>query len=304
MVRFNFQSIKVFLNSVALCVVAVIAYQNQSEFFRLFNQVRVKHILLFLVLNFISTLLATLRWRQLFPKNLSVKYSTLLLSFLASHPFKLIGLGFIGSDIYKSVDITTTVSLKKSESMLLTFIDRLISLFSLTFLGFIFSSYYLISSELFSKFYKFSMGGCFIIILALCGSYIFVKYLKLESLPLLGKRIDFNFIRSIPILAFSKAIVIGLINHTVSIFSFFILISGFLPSTFDFFHFFPFGVSLFVTEALPIFGAAHFSSTLFFNSVGVKNGLFLFNDYYLCLKFFQVLLSFTLIPALFKKRSN
>lgn len=287
-----------------LCIIGYIAYANQTDFFRLFSTNRANSIVAFLLLNLLSTLIATFRWKLLFPRHLNIKYKTLLMAFLASHPFKLLGLGFIGSDIYKSLDITNQVNLKKTESIYLTILDRIVSLYALVTLGFIFSCFSILINNPYDNFYKYSALLCFSILLIISIVYLITKYLKNNKIVLLKFTVDLKLIRTISNSTYFKAISIGIINHSVSILSFYILISSFLPSDFSFLHFFPFGVSLFITEVIPVFGAAHFFSTLFFESVGIKNGLFLFNDYFLCLKLFQVILSLTLIPTLLRKRQK
>ena len=295
--------LKYILNLVAICVVSFVAYQSHDEFFRVFTELKIRIILLFLLLNFISTMFSTLRWKQLFPKDLKIKYSNLLKSHMASQPFKFIGFGFVGSDLYKSIDIIENSSLTKSNSIILTALDRFISLYSLSFLGLITSCYYMIFPVTFKFFYVYSFFGFAIILLSLTLALVFLLRIKKCNIIFLNRTVNFEYLSIVSMRSYLKALGLGLINHSLSLLSFYLLISHVLPTEFNFIKFLPFGVAMFITEVTPFFGAAHLSSEMIFNLIDVKGGVFLFNDYYLCLKLYQVLISLMFFFRLFRRKT-
>lgn len=296
--RLNFATIKNCLNALVLCAILVIAYNNWQDFFRVFKLINLQLFLLFLGLNFLGSLLASYRWSLLFKGVIDLRYLKFLKIFLQSIPYKLFGLGFVTGDVYRFTEVSTKEEVSITDSAGVVVIDRVLSLMGLIIVA---------ASVGFYSFSELYLGRALVLLgfLAFLGIGVLLylkKTISHKSIRIFKKEISFNFLGFLTKKKIFFGLLISMLGHSLALYSFFILARPTLSEAWSFYQFFPVGAALFVTEAIPVYGSAHFSSELIFSYLGIKNGIYIFNDYFLSLKIYQIMISTFLLPSFFKVR--
>ena len=302
--KLKFKYIKTFLSLIVLCAIFWIGYNKQDDFLRVFTDLKLSTLGIFILLNFLGTLLATARWKILINEYAHISYFKLLKIYLTSISYKLIGFGFMGGDLYRTLDATDEKEFSKVKSTGVTVLDRVVSLMGLLLLGFIFSNLLFLEADTSNRtMYHFILISMFSFLIL--PILIFAIRFKLKGKTLKFRETVFSleFFEKLNYKACFFGLLLSVAAHLLAILSFYLVVQGSI-SEMSFANFLPFGVILFIAEAFPIFGAAHFSSAYLFSSVGVSDGLFIFNDYFICLKIYQVIIGLFLIPQLLKRRGR